>query len=196
MSSPVEVFPPTEDFSVKQGDTLEPLEVAALDALGNVVKLDGIGATAVFDMRPENGSAVSLSKTATIVPDPTFTADYTTATFTAAAHGLVNGAPVMVTAQTALPAGLNEQTVFYVVNATTNTFQLSKAPNGTVVTFTDNGTGTLTLTCGRVRFDWQDGDTDIAGNYWGEFVVTFSGGKKLSFPNRKHIYITVWKKSG
>ena len=58
-------------------------------------------------------------------------------------HGLANGTPIMLTnSGGALPTGLSEQTRYFVVNQTTNDFQLSLRPGGSVVTFSSDGTGT------------------------------------------------------
>jgi hypothetical protein len=89
----------------------------------------------------------------------------TTDTFTAAvtdictqsAHGLKNGDPLVLTTADTLPAGLALATVYYVIEATTNTFKLSLTPcptytTGTVpqpvpeVDITDTGTGAHTYT--------------------------------------------------
>lgn len=45
---------------------------------------------------------------------------------------------------------------------------------------------------GRVRYDWQDGDTDEPGLYEGDFHVTFAaGGSKASFPNGRSLLIQI-----
>lgn len=75
----------------------------------------------------------------------TFTADNTTETLTATAHGLA-GKRVVVAATTTLPAGLMANQIYYVIAPTADTFQLSLSQNGAVVAFTSNGTGTLTAT--------------------------------------------------
>ncbi len=57
------------------------------------------------------------------------------------AHGLANGDRVMVFnvfAET-LPAGLTEGTIYYVVGATTNTFQVSTTSGGSAVDITGQG---------------------------------------------------------
>lgn len=38
---------------------------------------------------------------------------------------------------------------------------------------------------------WQEGDTDVAGSYQGEFVVTFSNGKQVTVPNKNDEYIMI-----
>lgn len=77
----------------------------------------------------------------------TFTAAITDI-ITASAHGLVNGNKVVLTTTTTLPAGLALATVYYVVQATTNTFKLSIEPGteGKPVDITGTGTGTHTFT--------------------------------------------------
>lgn len=86
----------------------------------------------------------------------TFTAA-TTDICTATAHGLKNGDMVVLTSTTTLPAGLATGTVYWVIEATTNTFKLSatSVPNYTTglggdgyqpVDITDTGTGTHTFT--------------------------------------------------
>ncbi len=83
-----------------------------------------------------------------------FTADSTTDTATATAHGMVNGTPVcVVNTGGSLPGGLIIKTVYYVVNKTSNTFQLSLTAGGSAVDITSNGTGVQTVYAGcGVRF--------------------------------------------
>ena len=88
-----------------------------------------------------------------------------TANFTAAvtgiitsnAHGLKNSDMVILTTTNTLPAGLAITTVYWVIEATTNTFKLSstsvppyttgvQAENYSAVAITDTGTGTHTFT--------------------------------------------------
>lgn len=70
----------------------------------------------------------------------------TTETITSAAHGLTDGTRVTVAAASgALPTGLAASTNYYILNATTNTFQLSLTPGGAAVGLTD-AVGTTTVT--------------------------------------------------
>jgi hypothetical protein len=93
------------------------------------------------------------------------TADATTDTFTSASHGYTNGTRVQVeNADGALPAGLSENTTYYVIGAATNTFQLSATSGGAAINITDAGTGT-----NRVALDYSQ--IVLNGN-----TVTFPAG--------------------
>jgi hypothetical protein len=66
-----------------------------------------------------------------------------TNTINASAHGLSNDAVIELSnSGGALPAELADSTKYFVVNAGTNTFQVSTTQGGTAVSFTDDGTGT------------------------------------------------------
>lgn len=68
--------------------------------------------------------------------------DVTTNTFTANAHGLTNGTVVkLVETAGALPTPLAPETVYFVVGATANTFQLSATLAGPVIDITATGSG-------------------------------------------------------
>lgn len=71
-----------------------------------------------------------------------FTADNATDYLTDTDHGLENGDIVLLEGDD-LPNGLTENTVYYVINKTTNTFQLSTSSGGAAVDFSDDGTGTM-----------------------------------------------------
>lgn len=43
-----------------------------------------------------------------------------------------------------------------------------------------------------VRYDWVDGDTDIAGDFLAEWEVQYSGGGKLSVPNITDITVLIY----
>jgi hypothetical protein len=100
-----------------------------------------------------------------VVADDTFTADHTTETFTATAHGLQTGdGPIRVSSTTTLPAGLSAGTDYWVIKVTADTFKLAtslaNAYAGTNLTITDNGTGTHTLS----------DTTSTQRGIWGEFT--------------------------
>ena len=83
------------------------------------------------------------------------------------------GRPVNVTGAT---------TVFHMRNAADDTVKVS---SGT--------TSTLNATRGEVRYSWSTSDTDTAGNFEGEFQVTFSGGGVQTFPNDGYIDIIIFE---
>lgn len=71
-----------------------------------------------------------------------FTVNASTEVCTSANHNLHNGDPVTVSSTTTLPGGLSAGVTYYVISATTNTFQLSATPNGSAVNITSSGSGT------------------------------------------------------
>jgi len=87
----------------------------------------------------------------------TFAADNTTDTMTATAHGLA-GKKFTISAATTMPAGLLTNAIYYAVNPTADTFQVSLSENGPAVNFTTNGTGTLTATVvdTLAQFQWSN----------------------------------------
>lgn len=58
------------------------------------------------------------------------------------AHGLTNNDSVHFTSTGTLPAGLNINTQYFVINATANDFEVSLTKGGAAVNITDDGTGT------------------------------------------------------
>ncbi len=71
-----------------------------------------------------------------------FTADAATDVITSTAHGLTNTQAVILVSSTTLPAGLAANTVYYVRDATTDTFKLATSSGGIAIDITDTGTGT------------------------------------------------------
>ena len=59
-------------------------------------------------------------------------------------HGITNGTMVMFTTTGALPTGINANTVYYVVNAATNTFQISATSGGAAINTSGTQSGTHT----------------------------------------------------
>jgi hypothetical protein len=78
-------------------------------------------------------------------PGSTFTANPSTDVLTAAGHGLVDTTPVRFRSTGTLPAGLSEDTTYFVRDATTDTFKVSATSGGAAVDVTDAGTGTHTV---------------------------------------------------
>ena len=69
---------------------------------------------------------------------------------------------------------------FSMRNASTNVVKISLA----AVT-------TVSSTSGRVKYSFTASDTDTAGNFDGEFQVTFVGGQVETFPNDGYIKVIV-----
>lgn len=44
---------------------------------------------------------------------------------------------------------------------------------------------------GRVRYDWQPGETDDPGVYYAVFVVTYPDGSQQTFPNARALVVTI-----
>jgi microcystin-dependent protein len=57
-------------------------------------------------------------------------------------HGLTNGTKIYLSTTSALPGGLAVETPYFVINATTNNFQLSLTSGGSAIDITSAGTGT------------------------------------------------------
>lgn len=74
-----------------------------------------------------------------------FTADHLTDYITDVngPHHLNNGDRVSFTTDVTLPGGLSPIVLYYVVNKTSNTFQVSTTLGGSPVNITDDGTGTF-----------------------------------------------------
>jgi hypothetical protein len=60
------------------------------------------------------------------------------------AHGMSNDSPVVFTTTGALPTGISANTVYYVVNAATNTFQIAATTNGAAINTSGSQSGTHT----------------------------------------------------
>ena len=133
------------------------------------------------------------------------TANFTAATtdiITSNAHGLKNSDMVVVSTTTTLPAGLAASTVYWVIEAATNTFKLSATPiveytTGLIappkaVDITSTGTGTHTFTMHDVGKNINVRDfrhailsIDSDGGTDAEMTVKFQGsiGKSVAAPS-------------
>ena len=94
-------------------------------------------------------SVSSVTGTAPSNNSADFTANSGTDVITSAAHGLVNGDQVNFLSDGTLPGGLEAfeynypwtGEVYYVINKTTNTFQVSLTPGGSAINITSAGSG-------------------------------------------------------
>lgn len=82
-------------------------------------------------------AAYSTTKTITAV-------DTATETVTSNAHGYANGDPIQIASTGTIPAGLLALTTYYVVGATTNTYQFALTTGGAAINITSVGSGTIT----------------------------------------------------
>jgi hypothetical protein len=76
----------------------------------------------------------------------------TTGVLTIAAHGYTNGQMVAIGSTGTVPGGLDPSQAYFIQNATTNTFQLSayQGNSNPVSSFTDSGSGTITVCAAQV----------------------------------------------
>lgn len=175
------------DLVVKRNDLLPVLTVICRDVIGPV---DLSGYTALFRMVNVLNGEVKVNASATVATDAAFTADVSTDTLTASSHGLNDGDDVTLRSSGVLPAGLDTQTKYYVINSTASTLQLSLSLNGSAIDITGAGSGTHTLLSGKVSYEWTGTDTDTAGSYFSEIQTTFSG-KTLTYPNDRQLLVEV-----
>lgn len=76
-------------------------------------------------------------------PVGTITADNTNETITLAAHGMADGTVVhFANTGGGLPTGITAKTIYYVRDATANTFKITATRGGAALDITTNGTGT------------------------------------------------------
>lgn len=71
--------------------------------------------------------------------------DTDTDVLTSAGHGLADDTAVKVYATSTLPGGLSATRIYYVVSATTDTFQLSSSVGGAALGLTSAGSGTISV---------------------------------------------------
>lgn len=90
-----------------------------------------------------------------------FTADAGTDTLTSVAHGMSNGTVIAVSSSTSLPGGLSASTIYYVIGATADTFQVSLSSGGSAVNITGAGTGTHTYFSSLIAFFPKSGTTAL-----------------------------------
>jgi hypothetical protein len=73
------------------------------------------------------------------------------------AHGRSNGQPISLRTTGALPTGLNTVTTYYIVNASTNTFELALTPGGASIATSGTQSGTHTTIIRTTEISLQDG---------------------------------------
>lgn len=134
-----------------------------------------------FQTLPRTGATAALF--AILCPKATVTMTIASpGVITWTAHPLVNGDTVILTTTGALPTGLTAGSKYYVVGATTNTFNLALTRGGTAINTTGSQSGVHTGQC--FTFGNGDGSTtfnvpDLRGRM---IVSTGTGTKALSLP--------------
>lgn len=77
------------------------------------------------------------------------------------------------------------------VNLTGATVKFKMRLASSRVTKVDASATIVTAASGIVKYTWQTGDTDTAGNYEGEFEVTYTDNTIQTFPNDSYIKIQI-----
>lgn len=161
----------------------------ACNSLGAVLFLETTFNTGVNNTSTHCDKPVTAKLTQSI---GTCTISYASpAVVTKAGHGFSNGQAISFTTSTSLPAPLVAYAVYYVINATTDTFQISATRGGAAINTTNAGSGTHSLWADRmyktmtasqlmnaadntnsgiaIPFEW---DTDGLGNPGTSYPVT------------------------
>lgn len=85
-----------------------------------------------------------------------FIANHATETFTSESHGFVDNDIVLLRTTGSLPSGLALETLYHIISATADTFQLSATSGGAAVAISDNGDGVQSCDFATYNpFKWQ-----------------------------------------
>lgn len=49
----------------------------------------------------------------------------------------------------------------------------------------------ISVDSGIIQYSWKSGDTSVSGDYFGEFEIFFSDGKKMTLPRQGNIRIKI-----
>ena len=108
--------------------------------------------------------------------------DFTTGTFTVTNNDYANNQQVMwynIGGQ--LPTPLNDNTLYYIINRTINTFQLSTSIGGAPITITFNGTGANYISSDLTTVAFDAIPANITNNSQIDFLQTGSGHKTYAY---------------
>lgn len=139
-------------FAQRTTLTLSSLPPASTDSIPHkILNIDGVP----YQVMSMNRGASSVEVYPWITPRVPVVFSYTTDTFTATAHGYVLND--IVTLIGTLPAEFSTGAEYYVVNVTSDTFQLSATPSGSAITaLNSNGSGIIALKGGG-SYKWMFG---------------------------------------
>lgn len=133
-----------EDLQTTMSELPDPLT----DELENNqrIRLTSDGSTWTYTtagglLKDDSGVGAASKVTQAITPVVKTVGSVSSPNITSTAHGLVNGDRVLLDTTGVLPTGLNAYTLYYVVNKTTDTVQLSATSGGAAITFS-GGSGT------------------------------------------------------
>ena len=107
----------------------------------NIVSSDLIQCNSLFYDCPKLASIINLSLSPVSASSSAVTFQSSGSTVTHTAHGKRNGDPV-VFSSIVTTTGITINTLYFVRNVTTNTYQVSSSYSGSAITLTNNGTGT------------------------------------------------------
>jgi len=135
-----------------------------------------------LDVDPGNPNRIRITTTVTgnVLAGRTFpfaaaAVNTATDTITLADHGLVNGVMVNIDTTATLPNGITAGTDYFIINATTNTFQLSTTLNApTLVDILTQGTGTHSVVPVGNLFPIDTAETIGFGSTTNFFVTPMS----------------------
>jgi hypothetical protein len=129
-------------------DGAEALNKAAIESLRltlyHTVQRQILNGRNNIDIEDANGGTLATNGTLTLILKGVtlaFTADAGTDELTATSHGLENGNAIKFASSGTIPGGLNESSIFWVVNKTTNTLQVATTVGGVAVDITSAGSG-------------------------------------------------------
>jgi len=110
--------------------------------------------------------------------------DESTDTFTSEGHGFLGNEQIVIVSTESVPFPLVEHQIYFVVNETTDTFQLSLTSGGSVINIQDNGTGDISFIRAQRGFDFQDQTAlsalrTVAQSVGSEFFIDFGGVAKM-----------------
>lgn len=120
--------------------------------------------------------------------DVAFTVTAASDLLNANAHGLKQNQIITVASDDTLPAGLSSSAFYYVVNPTTNSFQVSLAKDGVPVDITNTGTGNHNFDVKGVEPVFVDGFENIgleilSDNALNNYTIKFVGSFQEDMPN-------------
>lgn len=108
--------------------------------------------------------------------------DFTTGTFTVTNNDYANNQQVMIyNSGGVLPTPLVNNTLYYIINRTINTFQLSNSIGGSPIVITFNGTGANYISSNLTTVSFDQIPANIGNNTKIDFLQTGSGHKTFAY---------------